>query len=154
SLASGASVTYTLTAQISPSATGSLVNTVTVTSANDTNSANNSASDTDTLTPRADLQIAKTVSNATPNVGDTIGFTITLSNLGPSLATNVEVTDLLPSGLAFISAVPSQGTYVSATGVWTVGTVSTPAPQTLQLQARVVSSAAQTNVASVKRSDQ
>src|SRR5207247_1837745 len=50
SLAPGASVTYTFTVQIDASATGSLVNTVTVTAANDTNPGNNSATDTDILT--------------------------------------------------------------------------------------------------------
>src|SRR4029077_16110822 len=55
SLASGGSVTYTVVAAISPAATGSLANTVTVTAANDTNNANNSSTDTDTLNPQADL---------------------------------------------------------------------------------------------------
>src|SRR5436309_1195384 len=52
SLAPGASVTYTMTVQISDAATGALVNTVTVVAAGDTNSANDSATDTDTLTPQ------------------------------------------------------------------------------------------------------
>ena len=32
---------------------------------------------------------------------------------GPDAATNVQVTDLLPAGLTFVSATPSQGTYDS-----------------------------------------
>ena len=54
-------------------------------------------------------------------------FTITLTNAGPDTATGVQVTDLLPAGLTFVSATPSQGTYNPATGVWTVGTVTTAA---------------------------
>src|SRR6266550_4729045 len=46
SLAPGATVTYTVVAAISPSATGSVTNTVTVTAANDTIAANTSATDT------------------------------------------------------------------------------------------------------------
>ena len=83
--------------------------------------------------------MTKTVSNPTPNVGDTITFTVTLTNSGPDAATGVTVTDLLPAGLTFVSATPSQGTYDSATGVWTVGTVATGAPQTLTITATVVS---------------
>ena len=41
-------------------------------------------------TPTADLALTKTVSDATPNVGDQITFTVTLvNNLGPDSATNV-----------------------------------------------------------------
>src|SRR5262249_20609303 len=65
---------------------------------------------------RADLALAKTVSDPTPNVGDTIRYTITLSNSGPDSATHVAVDDLLPAGLVFVSATPSQGTYNSGTG--------------------------------------
>jgi uncharacterized repeat protein (TIGR01451 family) len=45
----------------------------------------------------ADLAVVKTVSNPTPNVGDTITFTVTLTNNGPSTAHLVEVTDQFPT---------------------------------------------------------
>jgi uncharacterized repeat protein (TIGR01451 family) len=92
------------------------------------------------------------VNNPTPNVGDTITFTVTLTNHGPNPATNVTVNDSLPAGLALVSATPSQGTY--AGGVWVVGTVTTTAPQTLQILAKVASPAAQTNTATISHSDQ
>src|SRR5207248_1393239 len=73
SLAPGASVTYTVVAQISPSATGSLANTVTVTAANDTNTSNNSATDTDTLTPQNNVSVGKTdgVTSVVPGTSTT-----------------------------------------------------------------------------------
>ena len=49
SLAPGETVTYTMTDQVDPGATGTIVNTATVTAANDVNPGNNSASDTDTI---------------------------------------------------------------------------------------------------------
>ena len=55
----GASVTYTATANISPSATGSMSNTATVTAAGDIDPANNTATDTDTLTPQAESGSAR-----------------------------------------------------------------------------------------------
>ena len=71
------------------------------------------------MTPQqADLALAKTVSDPTPNVGDTITYTITLTDNGPDNATSVQVTDLLPSGVSFVSATPSQGTYRAARGLW------------------------------------
>jgi uncharacterized repeat protein (TIGR01451 family) len=94
------------------------------------------------------------VSNATPNVGDPITFTVTLSDQGPDAATNVQVTDLLPAGLTFVSATPSQGTYTSGSGMWTVGTVSTGVPQTLNITALVVSPGTQTNTTAMSHADQ
>jgi uncharacterized repeat protein (TIGR01451 family) len=157
SLASGQSVTMTLTGTINPSATGTLTNTVTVAppaGVTDTNTANNTVSDTDTLTPQADLSVSKTVSDATPNVGDQITFTVTLSDQGPSAATGVQVTDLLPAGLTVVSATPSQGTYDNGTGFWDVGTVSPGGPQTLSIIATVGSPAALTNTGSISHADQ
>jgi len=152
-LANSTTATLTIFAKVvSPAAQ---INSATITRADeyDPNPANNSASASETP-QQADLAVSKTVNNATPNVGDTVTFTVQLSDLGPSTATNVQVSDLLPAGLSLVSATPSQGAYNSATGVWTVGTVSTTTPQSLQIQARVVSPNAQTNTASVSQADQ
>jgi uncharacterized repeat protein (TIGR01451 family) len=105
-----------------------------------------------TIPPEADLALNKTVDNATPNVGDTVTFTITLTNHGPDTATNVIVSDLLPPGLKLLSSHPSQGTYVG--GVWNVGTVTTSMAPTLTLTAKVVSPKAETNTATITHSDQ
>jgi uncharacterized repeat protein (TIGR01451 family) len=137
---------------VSPSAE---TNTATITHSDqfDPNHANNTA--TATVTPQqADLKLAKTVSNPTPNVGNTITYTITLTNLGPDAATGVTVQDLLPAGLTFVSATPSEGTYDSTSGVWTVSTVTTTTPETLTITATVVSPNPQTNTATISHSDQ
>ncbi|HEX3152354.1 MAG TPA: hypothetical protein VHR66_30050 [Gemmataceae bacterium] len=152
-LASGAAATLTIQATVvSPDPR---TNTATVAHADqfDPATADNSASATETP-QRADLAVIKTVSDSTPNVGDTITFTVTLTNNGSDAATGVTLTDLLPAGLAFLGATPSQGLYDSATGVWLVGTVTPGSPETLAITARVASSAAQTNIASVSASDQ
>ena len=104
--------------------------------------------------PTSDLSVSKSVSNATPNVGDQITFTVTLSDQGPDAATNVQVTDLLPAGLTLLSATPSQGTYTSGSGMWTVGTVSTGVSQTLIINALVASPSAKTNTAAISHADQ
>ena len=79
-------------------------NTATITDADqfDPDTGNNTASTT--LTPQqSDLALSKSVSNAAPNVGDTITYTVTLRNNGPDAATGVQVTDLLPTGVTFVS---------------------------------------------------
>ena len=65
-------------------------NTATISGADqfDPDTGNNTASATETP-QQADLALTKTVSNPTPNVGDTITFTVTLTNNGPTTATGV-----------------------------------------------------------------
>jgi large repetitive protein len=124
----------------------------------DPNPGNNT--DSVTETPQyADLAVDKQVSDATPNVGDTITYTITLSNLGADTATGVTILDQVPAGLQFVSAQPSQGTYTVGTGIWDVGTVDTVFPRTLTIQAIVLAPSSgapqpQTNTASVQTSNQ
>jgi uncharacterized repeat protein (TIGR01451 family) len=102
----------------------------------------------------ADVGVTKTVDHSAPNVGDLINFTVTAINNGPNTATGVTITDPLPSGLSFVSATPSQGTYDSGTGLWSVGTLTNGGQATLTIQARVTSPAAQTNTATVSHLDQ
>jgi len=102
--------------------------------------------------PTSDLSLLESVSDPTPNVGDSISFTVTLSNQGPDAATGVQVSDLLPTGLTLVSASPSQGSYSSGSGIWTVGSVSASA--TLNIIATVASAAAQTNTATISHADQ
>jgi len=102
----------------------------------------------------ADLSLTKGVNNATPTVGQNVTFTVTLNNAGSAGATNIEVTDLLPAGLTFVSATPSQGSYTSGTGLWTVGNVASAGSAALQIVATVTSTAVLTNTAEVTAADQ
>ncbi len=98
-LPASASVTYTATCAISAAATGSLSNTATVTFASDPNTANNSATDTDTLAGSADLAITKTDGVTNVTAGGSVTYTITASNAGPSNATGATVADTFPASL-------------------------------------------------------
>jgi uncharacterized repeat protein (TIGR01451 family) len=99
-LPAGGSVTYIAPCTIPVSATGSLVNTATVSgSATDPNPANNSATDTDTLAPQADVAITKTDGVATATPGGSVTYTITASNAGPSDAPGSSVADTFPASL-------------------------------------------------------
>jgi uncharacterized repeat protein (TIGR01451 family) len=102
----GASVTYTLTGTVAATATGSLANTATVAApggVTDPNAANNSATDTDTLTPQADLAITKTDGQSTTSVGASITYTIVASSAGPSVANGAVVADTVPGTITGVT---------------------------------------------------
>jgi uncharacterized repeat protein (TIGR01451 family) len=61
-------------------------------------------------TGTADLSITKSDSPDPVAAGGALTYSIAVKNAGPNAATNVVVTDDLPKGVTFVSAVPSQGT--------------------------------------------
>jgi uncharacterized repeat protein (TIGR01451 family) len=70
----------------------------------------------------ADVSVAKTSSDATPNSGETITYTITVTNNSASNAVGgVAVTDALPVPDVFYLFDDSGGDYSTATDVWTLG---------------------------------
>ena len=77
-----------------------------------------------------------------PQPGAALNYTLTVSVLGPAASTGVRVNDILPSGVQFISATPSVGTYSSTTGEWSIGTLSPNATATLAIATDVNSYAA------------
>jgi uncharacterized repeat protein (TIGR01451 family) len=149
--------TVTLIVRVDPSAPagGTITNTaITSSLTNDPNQANNIATSTTTVTQAADLAVTKVVDHAAPNVADTVLFTVTLRNNGPSNATGVAVVDAIPAGLTLLSATPSLGSYDASNGRWTVGALPVNGVATLQLRARVDASGGMTNTATITASDQ
>jgi uncharacterized repeat protein (TIGR01451 family) len=156
----GGTATYLLTGTVDPAATGTLSNTVTVTpplGGFDPNTADNSATDTDTLVPRADLSVAKTDSPDPVLPGGPLNYVVTVTNLGPSNATGVTLIDTLPSGVAFVSSTPGPPTCVLAGPTLTcnLGALAGAATSTVSIDTTVGASAAGilVNSASVSASE-
>ena len=102
----GSEVTYVVTGLLDPSATGTLVNTATVAlpaDVIDPDLGNNTVTDTDPLRPTADLQISKTNHTSSPVLGDTVTYTIVVTNGGPSSVRGATVTDAFPAALASVN---------------------------------------------------
>lgn len=156
SLANGASATLTINAKVN-AGTGNttITNTTSGLGADqfDPTSANNVGSVSLRVTS-ADLSLTMSVNNSTPAFGQNVTYTVTVSNAGPDGATNVAVKDVLPASLVFVSATPSTGSYNSATGIWTVGSIANGANVTLQIVAQVNAFGTITNTAQVSASDQ
>lgn len=102
---------------------------------------------------QADLRLGKSVDVTTPNVGENIIFTVLVKNDGPNDATGVIVSDLLPTGYSYVSD-DSGGTYVSGTGVWTIGGIANGGLTTLDITAEVLSNGNYDNYVQVVTSDQ
>ena len=147
-LDNGAAATLQLAARVEQ--TGELTNVATRTAADqlDPDPSNNAGGVTLTGQPSADIQVRKTVNNPVPNVGDNVTFTLTVTNAGPTDATGVQVTDLLPDGLTFVSDTPSQGTYTASTGVWDIAALASGASVTLEIVATVTQAGTIINTAS------
>lgn len=88
-------------------------------------------------TPAANLLVTKSSDKSTAGVGDTVTYTITVKNEGPSTAKNVKVLDTLPSTLDFISASTSVGSYATSTSLWTIGELLNGSTTVLAIEVKV-----------------
>jgi uncharacterized repeat protein (TIGR01451 family) len=79
----------------------------------------------------------KTVDAETAHEGDTLTYTMTVGNIGTADASGVAATETLPTGVTFVFASISTGTFDSTSGAWTVGTVAVGVTETLTVTATV-----------------
>ena len=110
-VAAGATLTRTVTVVVNgviPAGVTQIINTASVqddgSNGPDPNPANNTASDTDTLNAAPDLVITKTDGLTSVVPGQTVTYTLTVTNVGTQDATGVVVTDILPEHTTFVSA--------------------------------------------------
>lgn len=90
-----------------------------------------------------DLSIAKTVDDASPNIGQTITFSLVVTNAGPDVATNVTVNDTVPAGFTYVGAsiaggdTSSDADPVGAGLSWVINSIPVGSPATLTFEAVV-----------------
>ena len=132
----GAVATYRVTMTVPPSFTGDLTNVVTITppsTINDTNTANNTATDVD-QPATANLSITKASTTSPVTAGGAITYTIVATNNGPSAADNATVSDdwtTLP-GLDCSTATGNGATSCAASGTAGTQCPATVTPELLQ----------------------
>lgn len=123
----GASATVTIVVSVAGATRGTITNstTVTATEPEPTNgSANNTATAQTTVNGSVDLAVTKADSSDPVAAGGSLTYTIVVTNNGPSTATNVVVTDALPTGLTFTSGTATNGGTVTNTGNTVTGTIA------------------------------
>lgn len=95
----------------------------TSTSSPEPNTANNSTSTNTPVIRRVDVGVTKVASDPGPDSafaqGETVTYSLVVSNNGPSRATNVVMTDTLPAGLSFNSVTPGGPTCTQSSGTVT-----------------------------------
>jgi len=94
------------------------------------------------------LSIAKQADRPTASVGDTIVYTIRVTNDGEIDATNVKVADVMPDGLQVIGAVPAAT--AGADGLhWTIPAIAAGATATIVVTTKLVKATDTVNRATV-----
>ncbi|MGQ0463918.1 MAG: Ig-like domain-containing protein [Sporichthyaceae bacterium] len=90
--------------------------------------------ETEVTAPRANLRLTKVADQPTVQRGQAASYTLTVVNDGPKPATNVVVTDTLPTGLTG-TATSTQGTCTTSANVITcpVGTMASGATVTIKV---------------------
>ena len=131
-----------------------IINVVTVTSdTEDPNLSNNRAENGTYVPPECDVGVIKKVDKLSPNIGDTVVWTITVVNHGPDVAKNVVVTDVLPAGLQYVSnTVPTIGSYSHNRNTWTIDDLAVDARHDLTITTRVTATGEITNEVNVTTS--
>ncbi len=135
-LPAGATGFLVLGVQVPPDASGTMTNTVDVSSStSDPDPANNHDSETTDVRRVADLLLTKRAERNAVIAGHLMTYTLSVYNGGPSLAQNVTVTDTLPGEVSFVSADPVQSSGPNPL-VWSLPDMSPGASQEITLVVR------------------
>ncbi len=100
-----------------------------------------------------DISVSKSVNYSNVCSRGNVIFTISARHNGPSLnnITGLTLHDVLPSGLTYVSSTVTQGSYVSGTGIWSIGTLTPYQTAILTITATAGSAGSYTNEAYVDR---
>ncbi|MGA2221788.1 MAG: hypothetical protein ABSH21_08435 [Verrucomicrobiia bacterium] len=109
----GTNATTAVSVSLQPPADASagISDTLTATVKGDTGSRNFAVLSSIVAPSFADVGITQTVSAPVIILGGDLTYTVTVTNRGPSAATAVTLTNVLPSTVTISSVIPSQGTY-------------------------------------------
>jgi uncharacterized repeat protein (TIGR01451 family) len=139
-------IALTLRADASLANGTSLVNRASIsTSSPDRDPYNNNDDATTLVLNEANLRISKT-GPAQIEVGQTMTYTLSYSNQGPSLARSVIITDILPTELTFMRATPPPTSVNGSVLTWNIGGLNPGATGNITVVAGCCSNIQQPNL--------
>ena len=143
-LAAGASRTVLLRGTVAPGTAGTVSNTAVVSSPTpDPDPGNNEATEITPVDTSADLSVVKTGSPSPAIPGQTLIFSVTITNGGPDAAVNTVLTDAVPAALTGVEfSTDGGGTWSPWTGAYSPGTLPSGAVRTVLLRGSVSPAAA------------
>ncbi len=97
-----------------------------------------------TITPKAnggfgtnmgnsDLELSITADAENYNIYEVVGYTVSVTNNGPDMATGIEVSTPLPTGMAYTAATTDNGAYSVFFQTWTIDALGAGETATLDL---------------------
>ena len=101
-----------------------------------------------------DLELEQTLSISSASPGDTVTYTVLVTNTSGEDATGVVANVPLPLGVGFVSAVASRGTYDFVNNIWTIGDIDAGDDYTLTITALVAESGDLSSRAFISSTDQ
>lgn len=137
-MAAGATVTINIVTDVRQNLSSDKVKNIAEVSApNEPDTSNNMDMDMVPVTPKIDLAITKVDSDDPLEPGNEFSYTLTATNNGPSNATGVEVSDILPDGVTFVSATPVVTRTMADKFIFEVGDLAVGQSRTFTINVRV-----------------
>ncbi|RBQ24169.1 hypothetical protein ALNOE001_04060 [Candidatus Methanobinarius endosymbioticus] len=142
----GETVNMTLVVKINGSCI--INNTVVVNTPDQNNTGDTTTNDTN-VTSSINFSIVKVANVSSVLNGQTVEYTITVTNNGFDNATSVIVSDILDSRLVYIGSNTTQGIYDPITGLWNIDNINVDSTVTLTIVVRANGSENIENIADI-----
>ncbi|MCB0444219.1 MAG: DUF11 domain-containing protein, partial [Gelidibacter sp.] len=91
-------------------------------------------------TTNVDIEVVKNVFPEEVSLGDTVEFSIKITNLGTTTATQINIFESLPIAYHYISSSTTIGNYEVSSFLWNVASLEPNQTETLTITAQVISS--------------